>query len=172
MSKGEKMTPLTEKLKGEAEEYAHGEDRPLGSYLVLLGTYATLVGGLTSGARLAGKSAPVRPPIRDLAMLAMATFKIARLISKDPVTSPLRAPFTRFVGTSGPAELDEEVRGTGWRHALGELLSCPFCLDQWIATFFVFGLIVMPRLTRLIAGLFSVIAVADVLQHAYLRAQD
>ena len=38
----------------------------------------------------------------------MATHKLSRIIAKDPVTSPLRAPFTTFEGTSGPAELAEE----------------------------------------------------------------
>jgi Protein of unknown function (DUF1360) len=157
------------KLRGEAAAYAHGEDRPLGSYLVLMATYTTAVVACASAARVAGKSLPARPPIRDLAMVAVATHKIARLISKDPVTSPLRAPFTRFLGTSGDSELEEEVRGTGWRHALGEMVTCPLCLDQWVATFLVAGLVVAPRITRLVAGTFSAVATADLLQHAYAR---
>src|SRR6266568_6180594 len=50
-----------------------------------------------------------------------------RLITKDPVTSPLRAPFTVFEGQEGQAELKEEVRGHGARKAVGELVTCPFC---------------------------------------------
>jgi hypothetical protein len=108
----QKETSVRERLKGEAASYAHGEDRPLGSYLVLMAIYTSVVVGVGSAARVAGKSLPARPPVRDVAMVAVATHKIARLISKDPVTSPLRAPFTRFVGTSGDSELEEEVRGT------------------------------------------------------------
>jgi uncharacterized protein DUF1360 len=39
--------------------------------------------------------------------------------AKDPVTSPIRAPFTRCGGVSGPSEPAEEMRGTGVGHALG-----------------------------------------------------
>jgi hypothetical protein len=38
---------------------------------------------------------------------------------------PDRVPFTAYQGTSGPAELDEEVRGEGVQKAVGELVTCP-----------------------------------------------
>ncbi len=41
----------------------------------------------------------------DFALVSVATHKLSRLLAKDPVTSPLRMPFTRFEGTSGEAEL-------------------------------------------------------------------
>src|SRR5205807_1092615 len=81
--------------------------------------------------------------------------KLSRRLAKDPVTSPIRAPFTRATGVSGPAELAEEVQGGGLRRAVGELLTCPFCLDQWVATAFVCGLTVAPRATRLVAATFT-----------------
>jgi len=77
------------------------------------------------------------------------------------VTSPLRAPFTRFSGTSAEAELDKEVRGTGMRNALGELVTCPSCVGQWVATAGVFGLIAAPRATRAVASVFIVLAAAS-----------
>jgi Protein of unknown function (DUF1360) len=79
----------------------------------------------------------------------VATHKCARLLAKDPVTSPPRAPFTAFKGTSAPAELQEEPRGTGLRKAVGELIVCPFRVGQWVATGFVSGLVLRPRATRL-----------------------
>jgi hypothetical protein len=88
------------------------------------------------------------------------------------VTSPLRAPFTRYSGTSAEAELDEEVRGRGMREAVGELVSCPFCLGQWVATTGLFGLIVVPRATRAIASVFAVLAASDMLQYAYAKLQE
>jgi len=104
--------------------------------------------------------------------LAVATHKLSRQIAKDPVTSPIRAPFTRYAGTSAEAELDEEVRGAGLRKALGELVSCPFCLGQWVATIGVFGLIVVPRSTRAAASVFAVLTGSDMLQYAYARLQQ
>ncbi|CNI14576.1 Protein of uncharacterised function (DUF1360) [Mycobacterium tuberculosis] len=88
------------------------------------------------------------------------------------MTSPLRAPFTRYAGTGGPAEVQEGSRQSGQlRHTLGELLTCPFCLDMWVATGFAIGLIFAPRFTRLIAGSFTALAGADFLQLAYAIAQ-
>jgi hypothetical protein len=89
------------------------------------------------------------------------------------VTAPLRAPFTRYSGNGGPAEVMEEVRATGGlRHSLGELLTCPFCLDVWISTGFAIGYVFAPRATRLVAATFTAITGADFLQLAYAKAQQ
>jgi hypothetical protein len=56
------------------------------------------------------------------------------VLAKNSVTSPLRAPFTRYQGPAGPSKLAEEARGKGVRHAIGELLVCPFCLTQWVGS--------------------------------------
>lgn len=109
-----------------------------------MGAYGGVVGALSAAVRLSGRRLPDRISPSDLALLSVATHKISRLIAKDPVTSPLRAPFTRFAGTSGEAELAEEVRGQGPRKAVGELVTCPFCLGQWVATAFAFGLVLAP----------------------------
>ena len=155
----------------EAHAYAGDEDRPLGSYLALMGGYGAFVGMLSAAVCVSRRSLPRRPAVGDVVLTAIATHKVARLLSKDPVTSPLRAPFTRFQGQSGEAEIDEQVRGTGTRKALGEVVTCPFCLDQWVATAFSFGLIFAPRATRFIAGVFTVTTLSDFLQLAYGKAQ-
>jgi hypothetical protein len=88
-----------------------------------------------------------------LVTVTLGAQKLSRTVSKDAVTSPIRAPFAYYAGTAGPAEVHEETRHSSQlRHSLGELLTCPFCLDVWVATAFVIGLILVPRLTRLIAG--------------------
>ncbi len=157
---------------GEGQAYAHGEDRPLGSFLALMGTYGVMVGLLAGMVRRGGHRLPERLAWADVALLTVATHKVSRLAAKDPVTSPLRAPFTRFAGTSGEAELSEEVRGTGPRKALGELVTCPFCLGQWVATLLAFGLVLAPRPTRLAAVVFTALAGADFLQLAYAKAES
>ena len=63
------------------------------------------------------------------------------------------------------------MRGDGVQKAVGELVSCPFCLDQWVATAFVVGLAAAQRFTRLLAGTFAVRAGADVLHFAYAAAE-
>lgn len=86
---------------------------------------------------------------------------------KDPVTSPLRAPFTEYQGTQGPAELKEEVRGEGGRKTVGELVTCPFCTGVWVATGLTAGLVYLPRTTRLAMGTLAALAGADMLQFAH-----
>ena len=55
------------------------------------------------------------------------------------------------------------------RHTIGELLTCPFCMDVWIGTAYVGALQVAPRAARTWAAVFAVTAVSDFLQHAYAR---
>jgi hypothetical protein len=109
----------------------------------------------------------------DIALAATATHKLSRLLARDPVTSPLRAPFTTYEGTAGPAELDEDARGEGARQAIGELITCPFCTGVWVATGLSAGLIFLPRTTRLAMGTLAALAGADLLQfvHAWLESQ-
>jgi Protein of unknown function (DUF1360) len=151
--------------------YAPGLDRPLGGYAVLMGLYGAAV---TAGAVALRRRGRPLPDVRlaDIALVGVATHKLARRVTKDSVTSPLRAPFTRYEGLAGPAELKEGVRGTGVRKAVGELISCPFCISQWMATGFTFGLLTAPRATRWAASVFSSLALADFLQFAYAWAEQ
>lgn len=162
---------MQDKAKSEAKEYAAGHDRPLGGYLGAMAAYGAAVAGASALIYASGRPLPERPDWSDLALVAGATHKIARLISKDPVTSPLRAPFARYEGTDGPAELSEEVRGSGARKTVGELITCPFCVGQWVATGLTLGMVVLPRPTRLAAGIFTALAGADFLQFLYAKAE-
>jgi hypothetical protein len=150
----------------------YGEGRPLGPYAALMAFYAGGVGAMASYVRARRSALPEHLELRDLAILALATQRLSRTVAKDPVTSPLRAFFTRYEGLSGPAELHEEVRGHGWQKAIGELLTCPFCLAQWTATLGVFGLVTAPRATRIAASALAVVGVSDALQFAYARLQS
>src|SRR3954451_19899334 len=145
------------------------EDKPLGGYALLMVAF----NALCAGALVASRSRlPERVTTRDLTLLTIATHKLSRLIAKDKVTSAARAPFTRFEEDAGPSEVSETPRGSGFPLAIGELISCPFCVTQWIAAVGLFGLPVAPRPTRLIASLFTVVSGADFLQIAYKAAQD
>jgi hypothetical protein len=161
--------PGVERVRDQKRGYAQGEDRPLGSYLALMGVYSAAVGAAGAGAAVLGKDLPERVEPWDVALISVATHKLSRLISKDSVASPLRAPFARYKGVSGPSELNEEVRGTGMRKAVGELVTCPFCLGMWIATGFAAGLVFAPRFTRLTAATLTSLAASDFLHFAYAK---
>lgn len=149
-----------------------GEDQPLAGYLGTMSVYGGVVASVAAAARVAGREIPDGFDVRQVLLSAAATHKLSRVLAKDPVTSPLRAPFTRFQGQSGPAELNEEVRGTGARRTVGELVSCPFCLDVWVATGLAAGLIFLPRTTRLAIGTLAALAGADLLQYTYAWLQE
>ena len=154
----------------QAEQYRHGEERPLGGYVKLMSVYATGTAGAVLAARLTGRKAPRLSPW-DVAQLTAATHKLSRLLAKDPVTSPLRAPFTSYEGLSAPSELHEEVRGHGIQHSIGELITCPMCLAQWVATGFSLGLVFAPGPVRLVMSTLTAVAGADFLQHIYAKLQ-
>lgn len=159
-------------VRREADRYRQGAERPLGAYVGALGVYGALVGGLCGAAWLTGHRPPRRVAPGDLVLMACATHKLSRLIAKDPVLSPLRVPFARYEGVSAPAELSEDVRGHGLRHGIGELLTCPFCMAQWVATGYAGGLVFAPRATRLFGAVMTAVAGADWLQLAYAWLQQ
>lgn len=160
-----------EQLRKWKKQYSNGEERPLGSYALLLGIYLSSVTAMTALARARRIKLPSQLGFADLVLVTVATFRAARLVSKDSVTAIARAPFTRFEGPAGHGEVNEEVTGTGIRHALGELLTCPFCISMWIATAAVFGLLAFPRVTRLICSVLGISAGADALQFAFAALQ-
>ncbi len=165
--------PLRRWARTQKREYTQGEPRPLGGDLGAMGVYMGLVGTGVAAVRASGRELPERIPFGDVALLAVATFRLSRRIAKDPVTSPLRAPFTTYRGTSGHAEVAEEVREHGGaKHAVGELLTCPFCLAQWVATGLVFGYATAPAATRLAALTMTLVAGSDILQFVYDAIQN
>jgi hypothetical protein len=97
----------------------------------------------------------------------VATFRLSRLLSKAAITSPLRAPFTRYVGPQGPAELHEEARSEDGKETVGELVTCPFCMSVWVASTLTAGRLLWPRATRTAMGALTALAGADALQLAY-----
>lgn len=167
------VTEMAKRAHKEADAYRGDNSRPLVGYLVVMAVYGTIVALATVAAAVTGRKLPERWPAQDLLIVTCGSHKLSRTLSKDAVTSPLRAPFAHYAGTGGPAEVQEETRQSSQlRHSLGELLTCPFCLDMWVATAFVIGLIFAPRFTRLIAGSFTALAGADFLQLAYAMAQQ
>jgi hypothetical protein len=147
------------------------QHRPLAAY----GALTVAFNGLFAAALLAARRAdrlPDRFGLGDTLLLGAATAQLSRLLSKDRVTSVLRAPFTRFEEDTGYGEVSEEARGTGFQRAIGELLICQYCVAQWVAAGMALGHAVAPRETRVVAGTFTVYGISNVLNLAYSAAQD
>jgi hypothetical protein len=155
------------------EGYAAPSERPpFLSYAILIAIFNGLFGAALVAAKHGGRQLPERVDAADLLLIGTASHKLSRLVSKDKVTSPLRAPFTELEGSGGPGELAERSRGEGARKAIGELLVCPYCLGLWVVAGFALGLLFAPRLTRFLAAVLSALTISDFLQIAYKAAEE
>jgi uncharacterized protein DUF1360 len=165
---------LRARLTHTADRYAPNEHRPLDGYLTAMAAFGGLTAALAAATRITRRPVPDRPSLADVALVSVATHKLSRLLAKDSVMSPLRAPFAQYAGPAGAGELNEEVRdeGSSVRHGIGELVTCPFCLAVWVATGLTGGLVLAPRLTRLAATALTATAVSDFLQLAYDAAKQ
>lgn len=149
-------------FSGYADSY-----QPMGGYVVLTTVFNV---GLVTALILAEQRGglPEEIDTRDIVVLGLATHKLARLLTKDSVTSFVRAPFVRLEEKSGTNSLTEHARGRGLRRSIGELLSCPECTGHWVAAGLMVGLVHAPRLTRLIGAIYASLTIGDLLQFVYV----
>lgn len=150
--------------------YGARDIQPLVPYAELAGIFNLLFAGFLLAAKQSKRPLLERLAPRDILLLGVATHKLSRLLSRDQVTAFLRAPFVTFKSSAAGSEVEEEPRGTGWQRALGNLITCPYCVAQWVSAGFVYGLVFAPRTTRFIAGTFAAYTVADFLGLAYEEA--
>jgi Protein of unknown function (DUF1360) len=152
--------------------YAPEKTESLRGYGVLMGVFSTLAGAFAVWFRRSGRRLPERIDGRDLLLVTVASHKASRMISKERVTSPLRAPFARYEGEAGPGEVSESPRGHGLRRAIGELLLCPYCMGMWTSAALVAGLLVFPRFTRWLCSVLAIFFGSELLQIVYKKAED
>ena len=163
------LSELTRPFHG----YAPQERVPLRGYGAALLVYGLT---LSLALRVAG-----RPRLRfrrsrlrwnDVALLGVGTHKLSRIVTKDFVTAPLRAPFTRRRESEGAAEVHDEPRGGTLRQSVGYLLTCPYCLGVWLSTGLATALLSRPRQTRFFLGMLAADTVSDFLHLSYAGLND
>ncbi|MGW4569121.1 DUF1360 domain-containing protein [Streptomyces sp. NPDC004561] len=155
----------------DAAHYADEGDVPLAGYAALASVFAAGAGTFALLARRRGVRLPEQVPPWDVVLLGTATYKASRLLTRDKITSFLRAPFTHRTGEGEASEVMDAPRGSGVRRAVGDLLSCPFCTSAWAAGTLVCSYTAAPRLTRLVCGGLGAVTVADWLQYAWTWTQ-
>jgi hypothetical protein len=149
-------------------EYSPDDPMPLGGYAGLTAVWAGAAATFVISRRRSGRSFPDRVPLGDLALLTAGTYKLSRLITKDRVMSFARAPFTRYQGDAErPSEVNEQARGHGLQHSIGELLVCPYCISQWVGGGLLATYIHDPELGRCAAMLLTIVAGSDFLHQAW-----
>lgn len=153
--------------------YAEPEERPpFGAYATFAAVFHGAMAGAVVAAKRSGRDLPERVELQDLALIGTASYKLSRLVAKKKITSFVRAPFTELQEKGGPAEVEERARGHGLQRALGELLTCPYCLGLWASGGFHAGLLLAPRATRFSVSVLAAMAISDFLQIAYRAAED
>jgi len=136
---------------------------PYGSYAGIMGTFA---GGLTAAGALSRllRRDPQCLTALDLFVLSAATFKAARTLSHDEVTSFLRQPFVRGEAHSGEGE--EPAEG-GLEQAIGELVTCTRCIGTWAAAGLAATQVIAPKFGRLLTWSLGAAAANDFLQAGF-----
>ncbi len=168
--RGGRRKALTSAANGLFSGYAKTE-RPLGGYAVLVGLFTV---ALSSGLASVRAKKDELPDLSwsDLLLLGVATHKLSRIATKDLVTSPFRAPFVKFKKSAGAGEVEEEARGSGMREAIGDLITCPYCIAPWVASALVCAHNYAPKSTRMICLIFSLTAGSDFLNQLYARMKE
>jgi len=142
------------------------EEALLAEYATMLTLYTSGFAALTILAH-SQKRLPNSIPPLELLMLAIATHKFSRIVAKDRITGALRAPFVHYERSVGAGEVEEEPRGRGLQRAVGQLISCPYCVGPWCAATLGFGMLFVPRATRFFASILASVAMSDFLHRAY-----
>jgi len=127
---------------------------PYKAYATLM---ATFCGGLAAAgalARLLDRD-PYEHTALDLVALSLATFKAARTIARDPVTSWIREP------------LVDDADRSGLEQALAELVTCSRCIGTWVAAGLGSTQIIAPRFGRLLTWTLGAGGLNDFLQAAF-----
>lgn len=141
---------------------AFEERPPYGSYAAIMGTFAGLLAAAGALGRLLDRDPQCQTAL-DFTVLAAASFKAARTLSHDEVTSFIRQPFVRGHAHRGG---EEPVQG-GMEQAIGELVTCTRCIGTWTAAGLASTQILAPRFGRLLTWSLGAAAINDFLHAGF-----
>jgi hypothetical protein len=141
---------------------------PYRAYAQIMGTYAGLLAAAGALERVFGHD-PEEQRALDLVVLAAATFKAARTLARDEVTSFIRDPFVRGHAHEG----GEEPVETGDLHqAIGELVTCSRCVGTWAAAGLATAQVLAPRFGRLLTWSLGAAGINDFLQAGFAKLTE
>jgi uncharacterized protein DUF1360 len=136
---------------------------PYEAYAAIMGTFVGGIGLAGLAARVFDRNPACQTPL-DFVVLSAASFKAARTLAGDEVTSFLREPFVRGEAHEG----GEDPLETGdVRQAIGELVTCSRCGGTWAAAGLAVSQILAPRFGRLLTWSLAAAGVNDWLQAGF-----
>ena len=97
---------------------------PYEAYAAIVGVFVGGLGAAGLAARAFDRNPACQTPL-DLVVLAAASFKAARTLARDEVTSFIREPFVEGAAHEGG---EEPVESGDYRQAIGELVTCSRCV--------------------------------------------
>ncbi|MDX8362525.1 DUF1360 domain-containing protein [Cytobacillus sp. IB215316] len=103
----------------------------------------------------------------EFVILFLASFRLTRLIIYDTITAFLRKPFHEVIEEeqpNGAIVTYMQVKGTGLRAWIGELLSCYWCSGIWCTTFFYVGYLFWPFLFKPLIFIFAIAGCAAIIE--------
>ena len=128
-----------------------------------MGTFVGGVGLAGLAARIFDRNPACQTPL-DFVVLSAASFKAARTLASDEVTSFMREPFVRGDAHEG----DEEPLESGdLRQAIGELVTCSRCGGTWAAAGLAVSQILSPRFGRILTWSLAAAGANDWLQAGF-----
>ena len=128
-------------------------------YAALSAGWGALMGALLVAVRDKGDE-PVRAT--EVLPLGLATFAVAKLVSKEKVDAWVREPFVEE-----RPDGERRPRGHGMRYAVGELLTCTRCVGTWSALGLVALRVTRPREARVVSAVLAASAVNDFAQAGF-----
>ena len=145
------------------------KDAPRGGYAIIITIFLTLFGAVAASLRRNPATLSQTPPARDIALLGIATFRMSRLVTADRVTSILRRPFVEEgVGEEQLEGVVQKPREEGGIvQAVGQLITCPWCISVWAAAFNVYLLTLFPRVGRLFLLIMSSSGISQLLDPVF-----
>jgi hypothetical protein len=136
---------------------------PYEAYAAIVGVFVGGLGAAGLAARLFDRNPACQTPL-DFFVLSAASFKAARTLARDEVTSFLRDPFVEGAAHEG----DEDPVASGdYRQAIGELVTCSRCVGTWAAAGLATTQILMPRVGRLLTWSLAAAGANDWLQAGF-----
>ena len=142
---------------------ASATSAPHGAYAAIMGTFVAGLAGAGLVAKALGRDTREHAPF-DLAVLGVATFKAARTISRDQVTSFIREPFVEEEAHDGA---EEPVHSGDMRQAIGELVTCSRCVGTWVAGGLTATQVIAPRFGRMLTWTLAAAGANDFLQASF-----